>query len=188
MPRKIDLGRALLALGAALLIASLFVDWYDDGLTAWDAFEVLDLVLLCLAVAALVAAVRPDLLGMDRGSAAVGAIPAAALLIVAVQLINPPPAAAAATPSTGAWMALGAAVVMLAGVALAVSRIAVTMEVGDPRLRRRAAAVDRRGGDAMAATDDAPTAVADPPAGDGSVERTQPLRILSDDDDEPERP
>jgi hypothetical protein len=189
MPRSIDLGRALLALGAALLLASLFVEWYDDGLTAWEVFEALDLLLLALALAAAALALRPGALGPSRSSLAPVAIPAVVLVVVVVQLLNPPPAAAGADPSTGAWLALGAAVLMLAGAALAVARIAVTVEVGERRIRHRTPAVDRRAPDEPGATGAAAPATADDPLPTDaeSAERTQSLRVIADDDEEPDR-
>ncbi|MCW2994348.1 MAG: hypothetical protein JWQ18_1843, partial [Conexibacter sp.] len=60
MPRRIDLGRAVLFAGSALLFVSLFTKWYDDDLTGWQVFESLDLVLAGLAICGLVAALRPD--------------------------------------------------------------------------------------------------------------------------------
>jgi hypothetical protein len=189
MPPRIDLGRALLLLGAALLFASLFVDWYEEGLTAWDAFEVLDLLLLALAAAAAYAALRPD--GLPR--AAVPAIAGTALVIVVVQLLNPPPAASGLDPDVGAWLALAAAVVLVAGAVLALARISVSVQVAERDVRRRMPAVDRRDavredGPSAAATA-APAAVADPAdLDDAGTERTQPLRVLPDEDEDPDRP
>lgn len=185
MPPRIDVGRALLLVGAALLLASLFVDWYDNGLTAWDAFEVLDLLLLALAAAAAYAALRPATVPRS----AVAGVAGAALAIVVVQLINPPPAAAGADPDLGAWLALGATAVMVAGAALALSRISVSVHVAERDVRRRMPAVDRRDtdrGDAPT-TASAPAAVADPDDVD-AVERTQPLRALPDEDEDDDRP
>ena len=45
-----------MGLGALLLLVSLFLDWYEPDVTAWEAFEVLDLLMAALALAALVAA------------------------------------------------------------------------------------------------------------------------------------
>ena len=52
MPRRIDAGPALAALGAALLLFSLFLAWFD-GRDGWRVFEALDLVLAGLALTAL---------------------------------------------------------------------------------------------------------------------------------------
>jgi hypothetical protein len=145
MPRRIDLGRAVLAAGSALLFVSLFLNWYDDGLSAWQAFEALDLVLTALAVAGVFVSLRPDAAAPWAGAA----IPGAALLIVFVQLVNAPPAAAGSDPASGAWLALAAAFLMAGGSAMSLAAISVTIHVRERDVRRRAVAVDRRG-----ATDD----------------------------------
>ena len=59
----------LVGLGALILLISLFLDWYQPNVTAWEAFEVLDLLLAALAIAALVAAVgaiRPEATVVER--------------------------------------------------------------------------------------------------------------------------
>ena len=70
----------------------------------------------------------------------------AVAVIVASQIIDPPPAAAGQDPDTGAWLALGAALVMCAGAVLTFGRVrfALTVEEREPR-RHRVAAVDARG-------------------------------------------
>ena len=50
MTRRVEAGPVLVTLGALLLLASLFLDWYEPGISAWEAFEVWDIVLLVLAV------------------------------------------------------------------------------------------------------------------------------------------
>jgi hypothetical protein len=140
MPRRIDLGRAVLIGGAALLLISLFTEWYDTGPTGWEVFETLDLVLAALALGAMLAAVRPDAVP----SSAAWALPGAALAIVIVQLLNDPPAAGDGSPSTGAWLALAGAFLMAAGAALSLAAISVTVQVRERDVRRRVAAVDRR--------------------------------------------
>jgi hypothetical protein len=149
MPRPMDLGRAVLFAGSALLLISLFVEWYDVGLTGWEVFETLDLVLAALAVGGMVASVRPDLLPPWSGLA----LPGAAVVIVVVQLVNHPPAAIGADPSSGAWIALAASFLMGAGSALSLSAISVTVQVRERDVRRRVAAVDRRNEDTDAAAD-----------------------------------
>jgi hypothetical protein len=144
MPRRIDLGRAVLFAGSALLFVSLFITWYDPGLraglSAWEVFEALDLVLAGLAVAGVVAALRPDL----TPPWAAAAVPGAAVLIVFVQLVNKPPAAFGSDLASGAWLALAGALLMGAGAALSLASISVTISVRERDARRRVAAVDRR--------------------------------------------
>ena len=39
MTRRLEAGPILVTLGALLLLASLFLDWYEPGISAWEAFE-----------------------------------------------------------------------------------------------------------------------------------------------------
>lgn len=142
MARRFDLGRALLVVGAVLLLASLFLEWYDTGQSGWQVFEALDLALLAIAAAALWVALAPD----DAPKALGVVAPAAAVVIVALQLVDPPPAAGSdAAPSSGAWLALGGSLAMAVGAALSLAAISVTVSVADREIRgRRVPAVDRR--------------------------------------------
>ena len=96
MTRRIEAGPVLVGLGALVLLISLFLDWYQPAVTAWDAFEVLDLLLAALGVAALVAAagaIRPEATVIERHW-----LPAivAAITIIVVGA-DPRPAAARST-------------------------------------------------------------------------------------------
>jgi hypothetical protein len=140
--RLLDGGLLLIALGAAGLAVSLFLDWYGvsfgQKISAWTAFEVVDLILAVLAIAALVAIAErlfvhgrpsrlPAWVSVDCGPLA--------LLIVCVELIDEPPAAgSAATIEVGAWIAFAAAAVMTIGAV--VSQMRISLVVG----RREAAA------------------------------------------------
>jgi hypothetical protein len=143
--RRLELGPLLVALGAVVLLVSLFLDWYEGGITAWDAFEVWDLVLAVLAIASLVAAMGP--LTSDSELLSGSALPwltGAIVLIVASQIINQPPAAAHAARASGSWIALGAAALELIGAVLTVSRVSFAVNVEGRDARRRVAAVDVR--------------------------------------------
>lgn len=153
MTRRLEIGPALVVIGAMLLLASLFVDWFDPGLTAWEIFEWLDLLLAGLAIAAILAAV--GLLMPGRAVIDGDRLPllaAVVLAVVAVQIINPPPAAAASDPTTGAWLALAAGFLIGAGTVLAFNRISFAMSFEGRDPRRRVSAVDARNGMAPAGT------------------------------------
>jgi hypothetical protein len=146
MTRRLEAGPLLVTLGALLLLVSLFLDWFSGEVTAWEAFEAWDLVLFVLALGSIAAGLgltTQDVDLVDRRflPAAVTAVAA----IVASQILDPPPAATGQDPDTGAWLALGSALVMCAGAVLTFGRVhlAFTVEGRDPR--RRVAAVDARG-------------------------------------------
>jgi hypothetical protein len=148
MQRRIEVGPVLVALGALLLLVSLFLDWYDPGLTAWTAFEIVDLGLAVLGIAAAAGAIGllvPSATLVERRW--LPPLVIAAIVLAVFALLDPPPAAANAAPETGAWLALASAVVMGAGALLTFGRVsfAVTVEGRDPR--RRVAAYDARGGE-----------------------------------------
>ena len=142
MDRKIDAGALLVAAAALLLVVSLFLDWFglpgDTGITAWEAFEVLDLVLVGAAVAAVAAAVGRRDTRVLLGAALL------VLVVVGSQLVQPPPAGQGADREIGAWLALVAAAVLLAGAGLAAAQIAVTVDVRGRERRRRVPTVDKR--------------------------------------------
>jgi len=88
--QKIDLGSGLVALGALVLLVSLFLEWYDIGASAWDVFEVVDVLLAAAALAALAGVVQTV-----RDGAAPRWLPPvvlAALVLVIVSIIDRPPA------------------------------------------------------------------------------------------------
>jgi hypothetical protein len=173
MNRKFDAGPALVALGAVVLLVALFLTWFDPGGTAWEVFEVLDLLLAAIALASL--AVVAGRLGDDARVAA--GLAAAALVIVAVQLIDPPPAARGADIDTGGWMALAAAGVMLVGAVLTLASISVTVDVTGREARRRVAALDLR----PEADEEPATATTTTPH--ERDQRTQPFAALAPDDE-----
>ena len=134
-PRRFPLGPLLAGAAAVLLLVSLFLDWYGEY-TAWTMFEVLDLLLAAIAIAALVALARELGLGALRSTViGVGALlplAFAAVVIVTSQLLNHPPAADDLDKEAGVWLALAASLVMLAGAVLAVARISLALDV-EPR-------------------------------------------------------
>jgi hypothetical protein len=148
MTRRLEAGPLLVTLGALLLLVSLFLSWFSPGeITAWEGFEVWDLVLFALALGAIgggLGLATQDIELVDRRLLPAGVV--AVLVIVASQILDPPPAAAGADPDTGAWLALAAALVMCAGAVLTFGRVHVSLTVEDREPRRqRVAAVDARG-------------------------------------------
>ncbi len=145
MTRRLEAGPLLVTLGALLLLVSLFLVWFTGDVTAWEGFEVWDLVLFVLAlgsIAAGMALTTQDVDLVDRRflPAAVTAV----AVIVASQIIDPPPAAAGPDPDTGAWLALGSALVMCLGAVLTFGRVHVALTVEERDQRRHVSAVDAR--------------------------------------------
>jgi hypothetical protein len=145
MTRRFEVGPILVALGALLLLVSLFLEWYGP-LTAWEAFEVVEVLLAGLAVAALVVAsgqLMPDVEYGERRWLPILVV--AVAVLVAAELVNPPPAAGDEQLEQGAWLAFAGALIMLAGAVLTVGRIsfAIAVEGREPR-RERVAVLDHR--------------------------------------------
>jgi hypothetical protein len=139
---RFDAGTGLVAVGAVLLLVSLFIDWYDPGGDAWAVFESLDVLLAGAAVCGLLAVVpRFGAGGLGR---ALPIITVAAFAVVLVQLIDPPPAVRDSDIATGGWLALAATVTMAGGAILGAASISVTVDVRGRERRRRTAAIDAR--------------------------------------------
>jgi hypothetical protein len=144
MTRRFEVGPLLVAVGAAVLLVSLFLEWYGT-LTAWETFEVVDVLLAVLAVAALVAAaglLLPDLGYLERRwlpPVAVGAT-----VLVLSQVIDPPPIATDQDLDAGAWFAFGSVFLMCAGALLTFGRITFAFSVEDRDVRERVPVVDHR--------------------------------------------
>jgi hypothetical protein len=140
--RNFDLSTGLVAIGAIAVLVSLFLTWYQPGLSAWQAFELADWVLAALAVAALFVLLRESVVG-DGPSQRLAWISGLVAFVVIAQLLDPPPAASGAAREVGAWVALAGSAAMVAGAVLALAQISVTIDVAERR--RRSAAVDARG-------------------------------------------
>jgi hypothetical protein len=126
----------LAAAGAVMLPASLFLDWYElrgtypdgadidrIGIDGWASFEITDLILVLIALATLAM-----LLGLRRSRRLKwlpSGLGAAATILVGFELVERPPEiqfysdlAVSGFDSgleTGAWLALGGAILILAG-------------------------------------------------------------------------
>jgi hypothetical protein len=131
MPQRFNVGQLMVMVGAAVLLVSLFCDWYEPELSAWEVFEVGDVVLAGLAVVALAIALpmrlpanAPRTLAEDRSLPWIGI---AALAFVVVTLVNDPPAARGLPLEVGAWLGLVGAFLLAAGGILSTSRISVVI-------------------------------------------------------------
>ena len=132
-PRRgqVPVGPLVAAVGAVLLIVSLFLDWYEQ-VTGFTVFEFLDLLLVMLTLSAIaslaggLALVRPALSPGVSLAVAVFTV-----LVVASQVINDPPAVAGNDgpgKDVGIWLALGGAGLMVAGAVLGYARISLAVE------------------------------------------------------------
>lgn len=132
--RRIPVGPLLGLLGAVLLLVSLFLNWWD-GVTAFTAFEVLDLLLAVLAIGAAMSLAEAAGARMPAGVAlgAALALPLGllALLIVFSQIVNDPPAIAGSDRGhdLGIWLALGGALLIVAGSLLSVARVSLALDL-----------------------------------------------------------
>ena len=157
MTRRFDIGPFVLALAALVLLVSLFLPWVDYGasvrtiangtgassVNAWRWFEITDLLLAALAIAAIVAAaglITPSVDLIDRRY--VPWIVGAAFVLVANQIIEPHNAIG--ERGTGAWLAFAATVVMIIGAVLSLTKVSFAVAVEGRDRRRRVAAVDHR--------------------------------------------
>jgi hypothetical protein len=157
LTRRFDIGPFVLALAALVLLVSLFLPWMDFGtavqslpvgapdgsVNAWRLFEITDLVLAALAIAAVVAAaglVTPSVDLVDRRY--VPWIVGAAFVLVANQLIEP--VRGLGDRGTGLWLAFAATIVMFIGAVLSLTKVSVAVGVEGRDRRRRVAAVDHR--------------------------------------------
>lgn len=135
--RQLDAGAAVAALGAVLLLVSLFLDWYGDdeeGLTAWTLFEVLDLLLAAIALWTIATFLRRSGVEPRLPDGPLVALGAAALLLTVSQMVDEPPAVSFTELDLklGAWLALAGAAILLAGALMSVARVSLSVSVEHP--------------------------------------------------------
>jgi hypothetical protein len=163
MTRRFEFGPILVTLGALLLLVSLFLRWYGP-LNAWASFEVVDVVLVVLAVIGVLAAAGAMVPGISYVERRwLPPLVLAVSVLVAAEIIDPPPAAADLGPEVGAWIALGGAAVMLVGAVLSLGRVTISIEVEGRDLRQRVEAVDERQPTGETAAVAAPQSESPPP-------------------------
>ena len=132
-PRRLDAGATVAALGAVLLLVSLFLDWFGndrEGFSAWTIFEVIDLALAAIALLALSAFLRRNGFARQLPEMPLIVLGGAALVLTASQLIDNPPAVAFSEvdPETGAWLALAASLMLVAGALMSIARVSFSVE------------------------------------------------------------
>jgi hypothetical protein len=138
MQGRLDLAGGLAVIGAIALLAGLWLDWYEPGISAWTAFEIVDLLLAAIAVSVVFVALarsprRP------RVEAVAGWLPIAALaalVLVVAALVNPPPAAIDRPLEIGAWVSLGGAILLVVAAILSTTELSVVVTMR-PRTSRR---------------------------------------------------
>lgn len=173
MTRRFEVGPMLVALGAVVLLVSLFLEWYGP-LTAWEAFEVVEVLLAALSVAALLVAaglLMPDVAVLERRW--LPAIVVAVAVLVAAELVDPPPAAAEDTLEEGAWLAFGAALVMLGGAVLTFGRVSLAVAVEGREVHERVVMVDHR-------QDTTETAAVEPEKGTAETAAVKPEKAKTE--------
>jgi hypothetical protein len=128
---NLPIGPFVAAIGAVLLIVSLFLDWYEVDLEGFTVFEFLDLLLVVLALATIASLAGG--LGLVRPAPSPSisfAVSLLTILVVLSQILNDPPAVANgdAGKEIGIWLALGGAALMVVGSVLAYTRISLVFE------------------------------------------------------------
>ena len=128
--RRVRAGEVVAGVAGVLLLVSTFFNWYtvsgrDDGLTAWAAFGVVDLLVALVALLGIALAVSQN---VGRGPAlpvALGVITTtlalAGTLLVLYRILNQPGPNEAIGVSTGAWVGLVACAGVFFGAWLSLS-------------------------------------------------------------------
>lgn len=134
MSQRINAGQGLVIVGATVLFVSLFLNWYEGpftgegGVSAWTAFELLDIVLAGLALVALLTA-------LPLGDGAIARPPVrwlpwlglAAVVLVVITLINDPPSVHDRGLEAGAWVGLAGALLLSAGGLLSTRQVSLVI-------------------------------------------------------------
>jgi hypothetical protein len=124
--RRLRVGEWLAAAGGVTLLVSLLIVWYgptfdflDSGISAWQAFVVLDVVLTLIAVLAIALAVLQATRtspAMPVGAAVLSVVfGALAVILVAYRIINQPGPNELVEVRAGAWVGLAATLAITAG-------------------------------------------------------------------------
>lgn len=139
MQGRLNLAGGLAVLGAVLLLVGLSLDWYEPQISAWTAFEIVDLLLAAIAaaVAAVSLARGPGRPRLEALGAWLPIAALAALVLVLAALVNPPPAAIDRPLEIGAWVSLLGALLLVAAALLRTTKVSVVVTMR-PRSQGRA--------------------------------------------------
>jgi hypothetical protein len=128
---RVPVGPLVAAIGAVMLLVSLFLDWYE-GFTAFTVFEFVDILLVVCALLIVVQlAGGMGLIGPPVSPVVALIVALFALGVVLTQLVNDPPAVAGGNgpdQDIGIWIAVAGAVLMAAGAFLATAHISLAIE------------------------------------------------------------
>jgi hypothetical protein len=131
---NIPFGPLIAAIGAVMLLVSLFLNWYE-GLTAFTVFEIVDIVLVVCALLIVLQLAGGMGLMKPPVSPVVSLLVALfALGVVLTQLLNDPPAVAGGNGpdrDIGIWLAVAGTVLMATGAFLATANISLSIEARD---------------------------------------------------------
>ena len=128
--RRVRIGEIVAGVAGAVLLLSLFLEWYTvrgraEGLTAWGAFAFVDLLVCLVALLGIALAVSQV---VGRGPAlpvAIGVITStlglAATLLVLYRILNQPGPNDAIGVGAGAWVGLAACLGVFLGAWLSLS-------------------------------------------------------------------
>jgi peptidoglycan/LPS O-acetylase OafA/YrhL len=125
---KVRPGEVLAGLGGVALLASLFTSWYSGGVSGWEAFASVDVLLALAAVVGIVLLVAQATQRRPGWPVALGVAASTlgllAVLLVLLRIVDKPDTDGLAG---GAWLGLLAAVALFAG---------AWWSMGDDRNRR----------------------------------------------------
>jgi hypothetical protein len=144
MRGRVNGAGVLAVIGAAALLVGLFLNWFEPGVTAWNAFEIVDLLLAAIAVGVLIVALaassdRPRLVALAGWLPIAAAV---ALVLVVVSLLNPPPTVGDGSPDIGALVSLAGAALLVVGAVLATTEFSLVITVRPRRGEMAAPAED----------------------------------------------
>jgi hypothetical protein len=141
----IPFGPLIAAIGALMLLVSLFLDWYER-LTAFTVFEIVDIVLVVCALLIVLQLAGGMGLIKPPASPLVSLLVALfALGVVVTQLLNDPPAVAGGNGpdrDIGIWLAVAGALLMATGALLATANISLSIQPREPATEPGSTRVD----------------------------------------------